>query len=238
MQKLFCQSVHFVLHAILLASLIIEIETMFASGAKGRSRSFGDMFHRRQSSISNMKPLTEGASSSSSLSSVDNVNPLIEKFPKASTSFADDQISLKEIKLHKTDEVPEVRNVLDLNLRETNPSMNNEYINPARDGVFARLGKTAFRYGVAAASGSALTIMGIEIQEYLKKNSTRSLIKTTAGSTGNDTGMTTESSTSEESDESAEMSSETTITEENEVTTEMPVQTTTAEDCDGIINHI
>lgn len=137
MVKLYYQSMHFVLFSTLFTSLVCEIETMHSTNMKGRSRSFGNMFHRRQSSVSNMEPLTEGISSSLSLLSVDNVNPFIEKNPKPSTSFSQDQISLEEVKLHNPVEAPEVRNVLDLILRETNPMTNSETIIPARDGFFA-----------------------------------------------------------------------------------------------------
>lgn len=68
------------------------------------------------------------------------------------------------------DDLQHVRNVLDLNLRESTAATNSERINPARDGVFARLRNTVFRYGIAVGVGSALTIGGLEAQKWLNNN--------------------------------------------------------------------
>lgn len=221
--------VHFILFAIFFTTLVNEIETMYSTVMRGRSRSFGDMFHRRHASISIMEPLTEVSSSSSSLTSQGKANPLID--PQPSTSFAGEQISLKEIKLHETGEAAEVRNVLDVNLGDSFPSIN---IDPSRDGVFARLGKPAFRYGVAAAGGSAATLFGIEIQKYLKnKTSTEPQVCMHAETTEMPA-ETTGSTSSEENDDSDGSSSE-----ENENSTEYENSTAKqATDCDGITNPI
>lgn len=216
--------VHFILFTILFTTSVNEIETIYSTVMRGRSRSFGDMFHRRRASISNMEPLTEGSSSSSSLTSLSNANPLIDKNPQPSTSFAGEQISLKEIKLHETDEAPEVRNVLDLNFRDSIPSTN---IDPSRDGVFARLGKATFRYGVAASTGSAATLFGIEIQKYLKNKSTTEPQVCSTEMPAETTGST--ETTSSEENESSDGSS----SEDYETSTEKVVT-----DYDGITNPI
>lgn len=234
-------------------SSIIEIHSVNTPIAKGRF-SFREMFHRNQPYDSNMQPLTEGSSLSSSrtsLASEKTVNPFVnEKVePKSSTSFAEqDQISMKEIKLHEIEDLQQVRNVLDLNLRDSTAATNSERINPARDGVFARLRNAVFRYGVPGGVGSALTIGGLEAQKWLNNrtlnetltratNTSVSMVQQSINITNDTTTETTDPEDSNES--SAETSADIEDSENSdESSTETSTISATTEDCDGIKNRM
>lgn len=122
------------------------------------------------------------ASSTSSLTEL----KAADSQPIASTSngVQIDSMSFKEVDLQApsmVDGIKHIRFIHSIDLSDASRVTQNidGNINPARDGVFARVRKAMLRYGSAAAIGSAIGVTGVELKKKLLLDNANNVENTT-----------------------------------------------------------
>lgn len=189
MFQLSCIVQKVVIITILLTLIQVQVESTFSSTAAKVRRT-------QSMRVVKTRPVSQSTSSTSSTASH---NVESESKPLASTSSFQpeiDQQRLQEIDLKPMveEESKHVRFIGSASLLDPMVGTHSEHLDPARDGVFARMRNRMLRYGSAAAIGSAIGAGGLAAKEFLFQNNTQVLSPTNSSQnlnnqTENDNGI-------------------------------------------------
>lgn len=150
----------------------LQVEGIFSSVKTRRTQSMRPLtYHKTENKLNTRSGSLSSISSASSLSEQKVVDP----HPIASTSYQKELESkrLKEVDLHPlVDETKKVSFNNPIELNEASVSTHSDgRINPARDGVFARVRNTFLSFGSAVAIGSAIGALGaVADQRFIHNN--------------------------------------------------------------------
>lgn len=192
--------IHFVFFLNILLSLIIEIEPMFSTSvaSKGRSQSMRPLVSRNKINT-NTQPLRSASSSSSSASSLHSIpaetdTKTIHAGPSdlAVKKALSKAVSFQPEAVVEMDAAHPIRTASRISLQEATIGTHSEHLNPARDGVYARVRNILQRYGVPIGVGVAVGVgtgvasvgagVGYQIAKNIlnnNKTSTTTVISTT-----------------------------------------------------------
>lgn len=128
------------------------------------------------SPMSELNPNTPHVSPSTSTGTITSARKISESKPIATRTETEFQeVELQPLREETMQEMRQAAFPSDASLIDASiATYSTDQLIPSRDGVFARVEKI-LQYGAAAATGSALTIGGLEIQKILNKNNTETL---------------------------------------------------------------
>lgn len=156
--------------------LDIQVEAVFPSATMAKTRrtqSVNIPYKNGQNIYTHSRSLTSISSRSSDSSS--SLIKESESQPIASTSLRkhDERMSFKEVDPRPIVEKKHV-NFETVNLNEASVATHStDHINPARDGVFARVRKALLLYGSAVAVGTGISVGGSAINQHFFRNGTQ-----------------------------------------------------------------
>lgn len=167
---------------IIVQIVMTQVESTFPSSAAAKVRRTQSM--KASSYNSELRPKTRPVSPSTSSTS-STASRIAETEPMASTSALLQEIDIKPI----VEESKRVRFGSATSLVDPMAVTHSENLDPARDGVFARMRNAMVRYGSAAAIGSALGAGVLAAKQLLSQNNTMQsvVVNTTTQNLSNQT---------------------------------------------------
>lgn len=165
---------------------VVQVESVFSSSARGRSQSMRGLIRRPQTNSYEQSARSSTSSSSASASTSTQVQ---NREAKPSTSaVAKKTVRIEEKGLENVDlqyEHEFMRNAL----QEATAGTNSPQLNPARDGVYARLRKNLFRNGASFVVGLAAGVgfnFGSNLTQIFKSDNFESTTAHTNNTSNND----------------------------------------------------